>query len=181
MLILLLGVSTACESAAPRDPSEAGKTSNQYRSASIRDIAVLAVENRVPEEDLPADKAFTFPEVEARHFMRRFLIDEKDYAVPTAGWVDAQKASAIDTDAVLEFELSQWDSSRLHARGVIYAGGKFRLRSIKGVVVWSFDCNDLQLAVSSPHGGRAADHNMRDAAAMLVKTALARLPKKHTE
>ncbi|MEZ6195042.1 MAG: hypothetical protein R3F20_04820 [Planctomycetota bacterium] len=178
LVIAGLILAAGCASPDNRAPDESQSVAENWGQRGIVEIAVLPVSSEVPEETIP-DKAFTFPEDEARHQMRTYLIRERDYAVPTSAFVDQSDPKAVPVDAELTLVMEQWDSSRLQQRGVVYAGGRFTLRAKgTGEELWTYGCRDKQISVPAPHGGYAVEANMRDASLEFVRQALSRLPRK---
>lgn len=175
----VLVVVCGCRSTPIRHPVEESLTDPGYADAAVADVVVLPVRSgRVVVED-------RFPATDMREMMRAYLIQEKDYAVPRAEWVDVAIAegkaeSALETDALLEVSVDQWDSTALTSRGVIYATASFELRSgADGRALWTYRCEDLQIPVESPVGmSRETTSPMAAAARKLTVAALSRLPRK---
>ncbi|MCA9320511.1 MAG: hypothetical protein KDB53_07240 [Planctomycetes bacterium] len=177
--ILFLG---ACQSAPERMPVEEFDGGDELRALAPTDIAVVAVDARATSRDDATVIFREFPSDDLREAARHYLIERKSFAVPTSEWVDGTLARGgtadLETDAILEVTVDQWDTEFLAARGVIYAGAEFRLKSSDGkTTLWSYTCRDRQLPVKAPHGGSATHGNMSQAARRLAEDALSRLPR----
>ena len=163
-----------------RLPREESKTADEFASAAVRDVVVMPVDLNALGSDESAS-GIAFASDEMRLLMRRHLIEKKHYAVPKSLWVDQTLTTnrPLETDARLVVAIDQWDASALAKRGVIYASAKFELRGERqGDLLWSYRCEDLQLTVEAPHGGRSGTANSRAAARRLAETALSRMPRK---
>lgn len=175
---LMLAASLGCQSLPDRRPLEESLTDPAFHEANVADVVVLPVRAGTVVAD---DR---FPAYEMREMLRGYLIQEKDYAVPRAEWVDVEIAEGqggeLLTDALLEVSVDQWDSTVMATRGVIYASASFELRHGKdGRSLWTYRCEDLQIPVEEQIGlHRDPDSPMTVAARKLTATALSRLPRK---
>ncbi len=180
--ILLLGVLVlaGCQTHEMRAADESWGAEPALDAAQVRDIVVLplelsdevAAESSV-ERQLPARKL--------RRMIRSYLIQRKHYAAPREVWIDERLAEkgGFDTDAVMNVSVSQWDTSELDRRGIIYASARFELKTADGSrELWHYNCKDYQLVVDTGHTGPAVRAGNLMAARLLAETALSRLPRK---
>lgn len=177
--LVVVSLLCACVTPEDRDPQGEAQVTDDWGSKNIVEIAVLPVASSIPESTIP-DQEFTFPEVEARRQFRLYLIEKRNYSVPRVSFTDeAGSRGPEGSDALLSSEIQQWDASRLAQRGVIYAGGIFVLRHRDtGEELWSYRCQDVQLAVPAPHGGYALERNMQEASRLFAAEVFGRMPRK---
>ncbi len=176
--VLLLALA-ACQTSPTRMPVETAGVDPAFSETGPKDVVVLPVDASQLIRDETERAAF--PEDAMRESSRKYLIAKKSYAVPTADWTDdtleAEGRGALDTDAILEIKMRQWDTSLLGPRGVIYAGADFRLLTPDGRrELWHYTCRDRQIPIPGPWGESAAAANAEMAARRLAEDALSRLP-----
>jgi len=173
----------ACQTAPNRYPVESGTINDDFAAAKIAEIVVLPVDSHgLQSKDVNEGQAF--PKDAMRQMVRKYLVGTKSYAVPASAWVDdAMKngaTSSMETDAILEVRMEQWDTKFLAGRGVVYAGAAFQLKSARdNATLWTYRCTDRQIPVAGPLGASAIAANMRAAARRLTEDALSRLPRKN--
>ena len=170
----------ACATNEIRQSDEDYRSEPELSRENVTDIVVMPIDlgpavanETVVERQVPARRM--------RKMIRGYLIERKHYAAPREVWIDDQLStgSDLDTDALLNVSVLQWDTSALERRGVIYATATFELKSADGRTrLWHYTCRDYQLVVDGPHGGNAAAGNNITAARLLAETALSRLPRK---
>ncbi len=180
IIAALLMFLSACQSPEIRHSDEDFRSTPDLTARNITEISVLPFEigpavasESITDRQLPARKM--------RRMVRGYLIERKNYAVPSATWIDDRlnESSSLETDALLNVSVLQWDTSSLEKRGVIYATATFELKSPDGnTLLWRYSCRDFQLVVDAPYGGQAIGGNNLTAARLLAETALSRLPRK---
>ncbi|MFT7619154.1 MAG: hypothetical protein ACI97A_002804 [Planctomycetota bacterium] len=181
-IILLAGLMFlgACRTSEVRHSDEDYRAAEDLTSRNVTDISVLPIDLG-PAVNGETAVDHQMPATKMRKMIRGYLIENKNYAAPQESWIDDQLATNadLDSDALLNVSVLQWDTSSLERRGVIYATATFELKSPNGdSLLWHYTCTDYQLVVDAPHGGQAIRGNNVAAARLLAETALSRLPRK---
>lgn len=173
-------LTAACQSTEIRQPAEDFRAEPELSKANVADIVVMPIDlGPAVANESTADRQM--PARRMRKMIRGYLIERKHYAAPREVWIDDQLSTGgdLDTDALLNVSVLQWDTSALEKRGVIYATANFELKTADGSRrLWHYTCRDYQLVVDGSHGGNAAAGNNISAARLLAETALSRLPRK---
>ncbi len=179
LLLTLVTVLGACQSAPLRNPREDYSAAEDYKNRGVADVVVLPIQASTPRRSGESDRE-QLPAAEMRQMVRTYLIQQKDYAAPKSAWIDGrrERSEGFDTDAVMSVTVDQWDTSSLERRGVIYVSALFELKTEAGEELWRYRCDDMQVAVAGPFGAERTAENVREGARILTETALSRMPRK---
>ncbi len=173
---LLFLFAVACSTPPATPPVDEVSESPEFAKAHVVDIAVVR-----PVVPAGSDEHLS---ARLREAVRKTLISEKSYAVPTSNFVDgtlvggSASAEAMHSDGILTLALDEWNRDAFLSSGRVKAAGKLTLTGKNGAVLWERRFTERTVL----YPGTVQAGAMREAEEAVMKSfaadILASLPKK---